>query len=115
MKQRLHLVLSLVLVCLVAGCAVPLESARRDGVLGAHPSSPDRCENLDNARTVWGAVAKGAAVAAGASGVAAIPLEDQEARIAAASVAAGAAVVGAVAVYVSESKDEAWARECAAR
>ncbi len=101
------------LLLIATGCAVPLERARRDGpVMGASRVIPARCESLDDARTTWGAVAKGAAVVAGASGISAVPLETEEGQIAVASVGAAAAVVGAVAVYVAEQKGEAWAREC---
>lgn len=102
-------------VLLLTGCAVPLESARREGVLGASPATSEHCQGLDSARITWGAIAKGAAIAAGASGVSALPFDDKEARVALASAAVGAAVVGAVAVYVSEGHDAAWARECSAR
>ncbi len=103
-------------LCLV-GCAVPLESARREGALLGVSSAPTpgRCESLDDARTTWGAIAKGAAVVAGASGISALPVEDDEARLALASVGVTGALVGAVAVYVAEAKGEAWARECSRR
>lgn len=99
---------------LFSGCAVPLGTAQRDAsLLGAPQSASERCSSIDEARTVWGAVAKGAAILGGASGVSAIPLgDDRDAQIAVGITAAGAAVISAVAIYVAEQKGEAWAREC---
>lgn len=99
------------------GCSVSLEGARREsGVLGADSTPSERCIQLDNARTTWGAVAKGAAVVAGGTGVSTIPLHDEQgAQVAMAATSAAAAAVGAVAVYVAEQKGDAWSRECSNR
>lgn len=111
-----------VLFCVLAivlspACTVSLEGAKRESkLLGTAPSPSDRCIRLDNARTTWGAIAKGSAAVAGGTGISTIPLhDDQGAQAAMAATAAGAAALGAVAVYVAEQKGATWARECSSK
>lgn len=123
--NTLKLVVATFFVVLLSGCTIPLEKARTSGIeqrkeLGsAAPTaaeSSEYCRRLDSARTTWGAIAKGSVLAAGASGVSTIPVEEsREADIALASGSVAAAVIGGVAFYVSEKKGETWARDCSAR
>jgi len=112
------------LVLATVGCAGSLERARADGAVlaaGVDRAAPeaeaarvDRCERLDRQHRTWGAVAKGVAVLAGASGLSTLPVDDPEAQTALAigAVAAGAAAAGAVAL--SEGAAASWARDCSA-
>jgi hypothetical protein len=114
--------LLLLVLLLTQSCTVSLEKARTTGIsqkqAGSSEYSSDaltkRCQKLDNARMTWGAVAVGAGVISGTSGISTIPFEDSQEEIAA-SAALGAAVVGGVAYYVKNAKDEAWARDCSER
>lgn len=97
-------------------CAGSLE-ATRPSTLGAQEPSP-YCQGLDSKRQTWGAVAKGAAVLAGASGVSTLPLQGdryETARIGVAAGGIGAAAVAAGAVFLSESAGDRWAEQCALR
>jgi len=102
---------------MLGGCAGSLETARAAAPLAARTASRDtaRCRDLDAMRRDWGAVAKGAAVLTGGAGLATIPAREHDtAAIGLAAGAVGAAVVAAVAVSLSESAGEQWARECSA-
>ena len=83
---------------------------------GGVKTPASRCEQLDDRRMWWGGLAKGAAVVAGASGIATLPVKDsEEARIGLAVGALGAATVAAVAIAVEEGAASSWARECSVR
>jgi hypothetical protein len=99
------------IIFLVTGCAGSLEETRAQIKLGAPPPS-ERCVRLDATRRDWGAVGKGAAVLAGASGLSTIPIEDEGVRVglAVGSVAMGA--VAATAFAVAEGASSSWVREC---
>jgi hypothetical protein len=109
----------------LTGCAGSLEesrtagmNARRAGAADAKASSPERCQALDNRHQLAGMVGKGAAVLAGASGLAAIPVDDPDQRGLRAGLAIGsvtAAAVAAGALFVSEAAADSWARECASQ
>lgn len=113
------LMLVVLVAVLVGGCAASLEEARIEGATLAAPGHPqddrDRCQRLDNQRRSWGALAKGSAVLAGATGASAIPFdyESDAARVTVGTVTVGAAVFAAAAVKVSEDAGDTWARECA--
>ena len=119
---RIGLWLVVVLALVVSGCAGSLERARADGALlaagaaepdpGAAAARVERCERLDRQHRTWGAVAKGAAVLAGASGLSTLPVEDQEARAALAAGAITAGAAAAAAVAMSEGAAKSWARDC---
>lgn len=99
------------------GCAGSLESARPKTLSAESEPSP-YCQGLDSKRQTWGAVAKGAAVVAGASGVSTLPLEGdryETARIGVAAAGVGAAAVAAGAVFISEAAGDRWAEQCAVR
>lgn len=95
-----------------SACAGSFEEAKLAGmkVRATPPSS--RCVSLDNAHRTWGGIAKGAAFAAGASGIGSIPLGDETSRVAVAASGAAIGTVAAVSVFVSEDYAAAWAREC---
>ena len=121
--NRIKLLLFLMLT-LLGGCAVPLEQARSTSLGARHLAAGEtvsteldlRCKKLDNQRTTWGAMGKGAAALAGGSGVSTIPLDGhRDAQIAMAATSAGLAAFSLTALYVEGKKEEAWARECAAR
>ena len=71
-----------------------------------------RCTELDDQHRLWGAVGKGSAVLAGASGLATIPIDSREGEIGLAAGAVGTAALAATAVYLSESAAESYVREC---
>jgi hypothetical protein len=106
------------LVALVAmcGCAGSLDTARGDGLklrLAAAPAAPSiECLRYDSAHRTWGGIAEGAAFAAGASGLAIIPIEDKTGRV---LLVSGGVVLGtaaAISTWVASDYAAAWAREC---
>jgi hypothetical protein len=102
------------LAVVLFGCAGSFEEAKlggRTGVIAA-PTPTPYCVSLDDGHRLWGGVAKGAAVLAGAEGLSAIPIEDKTTRVILLSTGAAIAVVGGVAVYVAEDYAAAWARTC---
>jgi len=107
--------LSLVLVLCCTSCAVSLESSRRTLPVsfGATAEPSLHCQGLDRDRSTWAAVAAGAALLTGSSGIATIPTGDDTGRIALASTGVAGAVVGAVALAFEHSATEAWSRDCA--
>lgn len=97
------------------GCSGTFNEAQlveRQHRLTATPAPSARCIQLDERHATWGAIAKGAAVMAGASGLATIPVHDQGARIAIGSGVVVAGTLAASAVFVSEAAAESWVREC---
>lgn len=96
------------------GCAASLESTRntRPLLTGASPRDSTRCQQLDDRRTTWGAVATGAVVMGGGSGIGSIPISDRDTELALKAGAAGMAVVAGVAHYVEQQATESWTREC---
>jgi hypothetical protein len=102
------------LALVLTGCAGSFEEARlvRHGNVAAAPPS-QRCVSLDSQHRAWGAVAKGAAFASGASGLATIPVRSDAARDALAVGSVIAGITAATSVYVAEDTAAAWARECA--
>ena len=104
-------------VCLV-GCAGSLEQARDSTLPRPHFGAPQadpspHCQGLDRDRANWSAVAAGAAILSGGSGIATLPDTGPESRIALGITATVAAVVGAVALAETHAASEAWARDCA--
>ncbi len=107
---------------LLLGCSGTLTEAHSAGIadkydkdfreVGYAPSS--RCSQLDGRRSTWGAVAAGAAVLSGVSGISTLPVPDdqREAQIGLASGALAMAALAAVAVAVEQSADASWVREC---
>jgi hypothetical protein len=117
------LVLCALLSC---ACSGSLQQARADGVAArqsgelrmAPAELSERCQQLDDRRAWAGAVVLGGAVVTGASGVAALPVEQLPeehqgtARYAAAGTALVAATVTAIAAEVERASAESWVREC---
>lgn len=98
-----------------SGCAASLESTRSVRPLltaGSAPRDTARCRTLDDRRTTWGAVATGAVVLGGGSGLGSIPVHDNDTELALAAGAAGMAVVAGVAHFVEQKATESWTREC---
>ena len=96
---------------LVLGCGGSLGQARRGDALGLPPDAP-RCQALDDRHAAWSAVAQGAGVLAGASGLGTIADDDPTLRTGLAIGAVAAGAVAAVAVAVADGSAQAWAREC---
>lgn len=108
--KRFALVLAL---SAIVGCAGSFEEARAPKRVAAGPPPSARCNTLDDRHAFWGGSSKFSAALSGASGLSAIPVDDERARL---GFAVGGAVFAAVAVgagFVSESASESWARECA--
>ena len=120
MTRTLKALLLAIALVAVTGCAGSLEqqraarlSERRLGI-DQLPRDTARCESLDATRRDWGAVAKGAAVLAGGSGLSTLPVPDdeREAQIGLAAGALAMATLAAVAIAVEEGAATSWAREC---
>lgn len=94
------------------GCASSFEEARLVSPQAGATADRARCEELDDRRVWWGGGAKVAAVLAGSSGLAAIPVESQKAQVGLAAGALAAGALAAGAVYVSEAAGERWVEEC---
>jgi len=114
----------LVLLCALAltGCASTLTEARSER-LSAAPSgkpagpalaAPERCESLDDRRTLWGAVAKGSAFLAGGNGLGAVtaPEDPPELRTGLGIAGAAFGALAAGAMWLEQASDAAWVREC---
>lgn len=108
------------LILLLSGCTGTLErESRVGGRIGAKPAS-ERCVELDERHASASAVAAGAGVLAGASGLATIPtgeIRDEGVRTTVRiSLAITALLSGAVAYFATDTSTNAaksWARECA--
>ena len=101
----------------LSGCAGTFEEARLAGPAAAAPAVPSPsdvayCRELDSSRTTWGAVAKGSAALAGASGLATLPVDSERGRLALGGATLAVGAVSVVAVYVSEAQGAAWVRDC---
>ena len=102
----------------IAGCGAHLETARhariRSSILspGTAQRDGDRCASLDDSQRLWGGIAAGATLGAGATGVSTIPVEGQSAETALAVTSVGLAVIAATAQYIATDSSESWAREC---
>lgn len=100
------------LVAILSGCSGTFSEARLAGAPEAAISlDPPECAAIDGARRDWGAVSMGAAMAAGSSGIAVIPVHG-DARWA---VVAGGVVVGifsAAAKAEADSFAASWVRQC---
>lgn len=106
----------LLMVLGLPSCAASLEEAKLAGLdpqaRAASVPPSERCQSLDSQRRTWGAIGKGAGVLAGASGLAAIPVDDKTARIGLAAGTVAAGTVAIVGIWVSEDAGDAWVREC---
>lgn len=101
----------------LSGCAGTFEEARIAGHAAAAPAAPSPsdvayCRDLDGSRTTWGAIAKGSAALAGASGLATLPVDSERGRLALGGATLAVGAVSVVAVYVSEAQGAAWVRDC---
>ena len=119
----MKLLLGTVLVLLTTGCAGSLESARARSQLIPRAASEARdevrCRQLDDRRSLWGGLGKGALVFAGAEAAVTTQIDQMDrryqpgAKIAVISSAAAVAAFGTAAIYVSEEAGDRWAEECA--
>jgi hypothetical protein len=98
-----------------SACAGSLETARDSSRKfgAAKPDPSPHCQGLDRDRANWAAVAAGAAILSGSSGIATLPDTGPEGRIALGITSIAAAVLGGVALSESHAAGEAWARDCA--
>ena len=115
----------LFILAFCTGCTGSLELARQQGGLDrfqaasrvgsvqAPAYSKDRCASLDDQHRTWGALAKGAAVLAGAGGLGTIPLDNKTEREVVASSSLAVAAFAAIAVALEEGAGTSWSRECA--
>jgi len=108
------IVLATSIVSCTAGCAGTFEAARgaRAVPLGG-TGEPGRCDQIDNAATAWGTVAKAAAACAGAAGVSTWPTRDESARTGLGIGAGVCAIVATGSSYAWDMQSKKWARECA--
>jgi len=110
------------LILLLTGCAGSLETSRSRGQLvprtASEPRDEARCRQLDDRRTLWGGLGKGALglVTAEAAVTTQIDQLDRRyrpgAKIAVISSAAAVAAFGVAVIYVSEESGNRWAEEC---
>jgi hypothetical protein len=119
--QRWVLWLLCTMVCLLAGtgCVGSLETARADGLARASSaplarSSADRgeCVRLDRKRARWAAVAAGAGILAGGTGLVTIPAEDETTRVGLIAGSVAALAIAGSAEVVSQQVAREWAEEC---
>lgn len=115
-QKAVDVVTKVVIVLLLlsfTGCAGSFEEARlaRAPLRSASPPTA-RCISLDSQHRTWGAIGKGAAVLAGAEGIATWPVNSHDAQVGLAVGAGLTAAVAATAVYVSEDAGSTWVREC---
>jgi hypothetical protein len=96
-------------------CSGSLETARAQPKLGASPATAERCEELDDRRTLYGGAAKAFGVLGGGAGLATVATDDESLQTGLAIGAAASAALAVGALYVAEGSGESWARECAAR
>ena len=115
-KLRLMIALApLAFAFVLPACSGSLEAARSSADVETSGPARDltRCYKLDDRKTFWGGVGQGGVVLSGGAGLATVPVDDPDAQTALAISSAGVAAVAAIALYVSESSGESWARECA--
>lgn len=103
-----------------SGCAMTFEEARLSAPKVASPNGPakdaprdnKRCQDIADRESFWNAVATASAVAAGAGGLATIPVPDRYQGL---PVGFGvtAAITAAGAKVYAHSLGTTWARECA--
>lgn len=98
----------LLLALLLPACAGSFETSR--GSL----SPSVRCAQLDDRHAFWGGFSKMGAALSGASGLATIPVEKNETKVALGVSGAVLAASAVGAAFISESAGESWARECSA-
>lgn len=116
MRSKVKIVGLFAFVALLAGCAGSFEEAKLAGMnpqakaAAAPPSS--ECRALDSNHRTWDAIAKGAAVLAGAQGLGQIPSDSKEARIGLAAGTAVAATGAVVAETLASGYATSWARDC---
>ena len=94
------------------GCSASFEESRLVSPQVGATADRQRCEELDDRRTLWGGIAKGSAIVAGSAGLAAVPVTSHKAEVGLAAGSVAAAALGAAAVYVSESAGDRWVEEC---
>jgi len=105
-------VLAFALTLALTGCAGSFEEARAPKRVGSAPPPSARCITLDDRRAFWGGTSKFTGALSGASGLATIPIKDEDTRL---GFITGSAVLAAVAIgsnFVSDSAGESWVREC---
>ena len=105
----------LVALSLVSGCATSFEEARMLAPKVAPKAAPrdeTRCRTLADREALWSSLAVAAGVAAGAGGLASIPLPDryQGANV---GLVVGAAILAAGGKAYAHSVGVQWATECA--
>lgn len=105
--------LILAIAIFTSACAGRFEEARlvAPSKAAAAPSDRSRCNQLDDRRVVWSAIAKGSTIAAGTAGLGSIPVDSKDVRIGFAVGGAVFAVVGGVAGLVSDNASESWVKE----
>lgn len=99
----------------ITGCAGSFEENSGIVRVGGSPDVASRCAELDDRHAIAGGIGKGAAVGAGAAGLATIPAKDKpdlQTGLAIGSVGLG--VVSAGALFISDAASTSWARECSA-
>lgn len=97
---------------LLASCSGTFEEARASISASTAPRDAVRCASLDASHAYWTGAAKGLAFAAGTSGLAVIPVNDQRGEVA---LSVAGVTIGAMAVastYIADARGESWAREC---
>ena len=104
----------LVALCM-SGCVGSLEEAK----LAGRPQGPmsvsqpsKYCQSIDNKRQTWTALAEGAGVLSGGSGLVSIPVSDAAERSA---IMAGSVALGAFAIIstaIATGASTTWARDC---
>lgn len=80
--------------------------------VGAKPELSARCKSLSNIHRDWGGIAEGAAVGAGASGIAIIPTVNRDVEAAEAGGTVALAITAAIAGFISRDAAVSYVQEC---
>lgn len=104
------------------GCGGSFEEAKIGGLkdrgdIGARPPPTERCITLDDRRQFYGGTAKGTALLGGATGLAALPIDEdtEHGREIKISLAVGGLVMGGIAITaqtIADTASKSWVAEC---
>lgn len=111
----MRLLILWIVAALLAGCSGTFSEARLDGAPKFAVSlDPPECVAIETARRNWDAAAKGAAIAAGATGISVIPIHGEEARVAVIASGVAVGIFAAISVAEADAFAKDWVRQCGA-
>lgn len=123
MKKQRHAYEQL-LALLAVGCLVPFSTAcvasgsfeeaqSQQSIAASQAEGPSKyCQRIDSGHRTWGMVSKGSMFLAGGSGIATVPVQNDDQELALAATTAGMATLAVISTFASEDFAEDWARDC---